>query len=370
MRFSAIHHSVTIAPERACIRSARGRAAVCLGVWLAMMLGDPGLLSLRAAETVERAEYEMRGEVTIPPRTLVSRRARLYLTLIGVTAPFRARAWADHRGRFRMKRIPPATYTLSIYVPGVGEILQTVEITESFADAAGRIHKQFVFDEETLRNQARAVITGVVSVRELSIPGKARGEFRKAQGRLRARRVEDAIRHLERAVELAPQFIEAMNNLGTVHFQKNDYAGAERYFRRALELEPDAFEPLVNLGGVLLATGSASEAMEFNRRAQELRPHDALANAQLGLSYFRLGDFNQALEYLQHTKELDPAHFTNPQIALARIYMRRSQREAAVRELEEFLEQHPDSPEAGNVRATIEQIQESRSRSASERLPL
>jgi Tfp pilus assembly protein PilF len=335
-----------------------------------MMLVGPGLVPLRAAEPGESAEYEMRGEVTIPPRTLVSRRARLYLTLFGVTAPFRARAWADHRGRFRMKRLPPATYTLSIYVPGVGEILQTVEITESFADAAGRIHKQFVFDEETLRNQARAVNSGVVSVRELSIPSKARGEFRKAQDRLRARKVEEAIRHLERAVELAPQFIEAINNLGTVHFQKNDYSGAERYFRQALQAEPEAFAPLVNLGGVLLATGSASEALEFNRQAQELRPHDALANAQLGLSYFRLGDFNQALEYLQRTKELDPAHFTNPQIALARIYMRRRQREAAVQELEEFLEQHPDSPEAGNVRDTIERIQESRSQSAGERPPL
>jgi len=43
---------------------------------------------------------------------------------------------------------------------------------------------------------------------------------------------------------------------------------------------------------------------------------------------------------------------------------------AAVRELEEFLEQHPDSPEAGNVRDTIEQIHQFRSQSAGERLPL
>ena len=369
MLFPAFRNSPLV-PEPSRARSGRGRVAVCLSLWLGIAFAEPALHSLQAAEPGERSELEFRGEVTIPPRALVSRRARLYLTLLGVTAPFRARTWADHRGRFRLKKIPPATYALSIYIPRVGEILQTVEITESFADTAGRVHKKFVFDEETLRNQVRAVNAGVVSVRELSVPGKAWGEFRKAQDRLRGRRVEEAIRHLERAVELAPQFIEAMNNLGTIYFRKNDYATAERCFRQALEIEPEAFEPLVNLGGVLLATGSASEAMGFNRRAQAIRPHDPLANAQLGLSYFRLGDFDLALEYLQRTKELDPAHFTNPQITLARIYLRRSQREAALRELEEFIEQHPDSPEANNVRATIEKIQDAEPRSLGERLPL
>ena len=55
--------------------------------------------------------------------------------------------------------------------------------------------------------------------------------------------------------------------------------------------------------------------------------------------------------------ELDPAHFSNPQLPLARIYLRRSEQEAALRELEDFLEHHPDSPTAPQVRAMIEEIQ-------------
>jgi Flp pilus assembly protein TadD len=341
----------------------RGAAAACVCLCLVVLGSDPGAGLLQAQERDQQAELEFRGEVTLPPRTLVSRRARLFVGLVGVSFPFRERTWADHRGRFRFKDVPAGSYTLAIYIPGVGEMLQTVEITESFADARGRVVKKFSYDRETLQERTRVVNTGVVSVRELSISRKARGEFRKAQDRLRDRKVDEAIALLKRAVELAPQFMEAMNNLGTIYFQKGEFDVAEDYFRQALAIEPEAFEPMVNLGGVLLTTGSAHEAIEFNQRAQELRPLDALANAQLGLCYFRLGEFGKALEHLQMTRDLDPAHFSNPQLTMARIYLRRSQREAALRELEEFLEQHPDSGESENVRATIEEIRESRARS-------
>jgi len=340
-----------------------------MAICLAVLGSEPGLISLQAQERDKEAELEFRGEVILPPRTMVSRRARLFLHLAGVTFPFRERTWADHRGRFRFKDVPPGSYTLAIYIPGVGEMLQTVEITESFADAQGRVVKKFSFDQETLQERTRVVNTGVVSVRELSISGKARGEFRKAQDRLRDRKVDEAIVLLKRAVELAPQFMEAMNNLGTIYFQKGEFQVAGDYFRQALAIEPEAFEPMVNLGGVLLATGSAHEAIEFNQRAQELRPLDALANAQLGLCYFRLGEFGPALEYLQRTKELDPAHFSNPQLTIARIHLRRSQREAALQELEDFLEQHPDSSESDSVRTTIEEIRERQARTSGERLP-
>ena len=350
-------------------RHRRRAAAACLGLCLAVLGTDPGVVSLQAQDRDKETELEFRGEVTLPPRTLVSRRSRLFLHLTGVTFPFRARTWADHRGRFRFKDVPPGSYTLAIYIPGIGEMLQTVAITESFADAQGRVVKKFSFDQETLQEQPRIVNTGVVSVRELSISRKAKGEFKKAQDRLRDRKVDEAIRLLKRAVELAPQFMEAMNNLGTIYFQKGEFAVAENYFRQALAIEPEAFEPMVNLGGVLLATGSAHEAIEFNQRAQELRPLDALANAQLGLGYFRLGEFGPALEYLERTKELDPAHFSNPQLTIARIHLRRSQREAALRELEDFLERHPDSRESDTVRTTIEEIRESQARSTDDRRP-
>ena len=345
-------------------RSQQASARVCFGLVFGVLgLLLPGLAAERPADRLD-----FRGRVTLPPKIL-SPRTRLTLALTGVTTPFSGRTWADPSGRFRFRHLQPGSYSLSIYIPGTGEILQTVDITPSFADPKGQVEKQFVFDEQTLQAQVRAVPGGVISVRELATPAKARKEYSKAQARLRARDVEGAIEHLKRAVELAPQFIEALNNLGTIYFQRQEFSRAEGYFRKALEIEPEAFAPLVNLGGVLLALGQKEEAIEINQKAQDARPQDALANAQLGLSYYLLGDYEEAASYLEQTKEIDPAHFTNPQISLARIYLRRAQEKEALRELEEFLEQHPDSPLAPDVKAMIEKLQQSHANSADEPPP-
>jgi tetratricopeptide (TPR) repeat protein len=115
----------------------------------------------------------------------------------------------------------------------------------------------------------------------------------------------------------------------------------------------------VNLGGALLARNQYEEALPVIRKAHALRPEDALANALLGLSYFRLGDDEQAIEHLTSAKQSDPANFTYPQLALARIYSRQDDPYRAASELREFLACHPDSEESPNVQRWLALLQES-----------
>jgi len=316
------------------------------------------LLLVISSFAVEPAKklLEFRGSVTLPAGAL-SRGRRLSISLFGVDTPYTGHAWSDFQGRFRFPDLAPGSYTLSIYIPNNGEIVETVDITKSFSDSKGRMERKFEFNEERLRLLLRPVSQDVVSVRVLGISGKARGEYEKAQLRLQRQDVDGAIQHLEKAVALSPRFAEALNNLGTIYFQRREYAKAEHSFRQALELDPQAYVPLVNLGGTLLAMGRAKEALAINLRAQKARPNDALANAQLAFSYLFLHDDENALTYLRLTKELDPAHFTHPEISLAKIYMHRSERAAALRELKDFLEYHPDSSQAPDVRAAIERLQ-------------
>lgn len=309
------------------------------------------------AQEARRALLEFRGQVTVPPGT-VARGRRISASLVGVRLPFNKRVTADSRGRFRFKNLRPGTYSLSILIPGAGEVLRTVDVTASFADSRGRVERQFPFDAAALREQARPVPQGLVSVRELTISRRARSEYRRAQGRLERHDAEGAIQYLEKAVQEAPQYLEAWNNLGTIYFQRREYGRAEEYFRKALEQDADAFEPRVNLGGALLAGGRPEEALAINQEAQAARPQDPLANAQLGINYFLLGDYDEAIRHLEATKDLDPAHFSNPQITLAEIHLRLSKEGAALGELEDFLQHHPDAPEASSARATIRKIEQ------------
>jgi tetratricopeptide (TPR) repeat protein len=161
------------------------------------------------------------------------------------------------------------------------------------------------------------------------------------------------MKRLRKAVEIAPGFSAAWNHLGTIAYKAQQYDEAAADFRKALTADPEAYEPLVNLGGVLLNLSKTDEAWSYNVHAVLKRPEDALANSQLGMNYYELGKADLAIKHLEQARKLDPGHFSNPQLLLAEIYMRRQENARAAEVLEQFLAVHPDWPRAAAMREAI-----------------
>ena len=290
--------------------------------------------------------YEVAGHIFPETQAAVS--------LHGSTSPFTTSTEADDAGRFTFKKLESGTYTLSIFVASRGEARQTIEVGPASADAHGRVNlaihlKDSDFVTEPLRRQH------AVSARQLAISEKALRAYEDAQKDLERRDSTAAVKHLEQAVAIAPQFSTAWNNLGTIAYQTRQFPRAEECFRQSLNQDPTAFEPLVNLGGVLVTLHRLDEALDYNVRAVLTRSNDALANSQLGMVYFELGQFDQAVKYLERARRIDPAHFSHPQLFLAEIHLRRGEKREAADVLEDFLSHHPDYPQAAKVRQNIEE---------------
>lgn len=293
-------------------------------------------------------EFELRVQVL--PKGLSS------VSVHGSTTPFSFFGQTDFSGRIRVRGLSAGPYTVTAVSRDGAEARQTVQVSPSLADNKRRVHVtiETAHPESGLSEASRR--KALVSARELSIPERARQEYAEAQRRLGRRDVNGAIQHLKRAVEAAPQFVAAWNNLGTIAYQSREFGQAAGYFEEALKHDPDAYEPLVNLGGTLLSLERPQDALPLNRRAVEMRPGDALANVQLGMNYLRLGNFDPAEKYLKAAKKLDPAHFSNPQLLLAELYARRGEARRAADELEDFLRHNPDWPEAAKLRGAIAKL--------------
>ncbi len=306
------------------------RLLLCAVVSVAAFAGDP--------------QYELVGKLTPPGPAAVS--------VFGVATPFTESTLASG-GRFTFKKLAAGAYTIAVYMPGRGEARRTIEIGPSNADEHQRVELDLAFQDsdfelaDVLRRQH------TVTTRQLAIPDKAVRDYQDAQKDLARHDIESAVKHLEHAVELAPQFAEAWNNLGTIAYQTQKYQRAEECFREALDADPAAYEPLVNLGGVLINLHKLDEAWQANVFAVLTRPNDALANSQLGMTYFELGKMDLAEKYFREACRLDPAHFSHPQLFLAEIHLRRGERRAAADDLEDFLKHHPDWPQAAKMRQTI-----------------
>lgn len=295
--------------------------------------------------------YELAGRIQQP-------QTEAAVSLFGATTPFRDATVSDPSGRFEFKKLEPGTYTLAIFVPARGEARQTIEVGPGTADERHRVilnlrltDADFVFADSERRHHA-------VSARQLSVPERAVRDYQQAQKSLGRHDVEPATKSLEHAVEIAPQFSAAWNELGTIAYQTGKYLRAEQCFRQALDQDPEAFEPLVNLGGVLVTLGRTGESLDYNVRAVLLRPNDALANSQLGQSYYQAGNFDLSLKYLERARNLDPAHFSHPQLVIAEIHLRRGDRKAAADDLEDFLKHHPDWPKADAMRRRIAEFRQ------------
>ena len=286
--------------------------------------------------------FEIRGRLVPESASMVS--------LFGATTPFYAGTQSDARGRFRFRGLAAGQYTLAVFIPGTGEVRQTVELGPATAGSKGRLDLTIPTGDPLLVSQEALPDRAKVSARELSIPESARREYENAQKNLGRRNVAAAVSHLERAVAIAPQYAKAWNNLGTIAYQARQYTRADECFRKALEQNPGSYEPLVNLGGVLLNEGKPEDALPYNRYAVLSRPHDALANSQLGMNYFALGNLESSQKYLEAAERIDPAHFSYPQLTLARIHLLRNQRGRAAQELRDFLRRHPGASETAQVR--------------------
>jgi Tfp pilus assembly protein PilF len=270
----------------------------------------------------------------------------LRVSIFGVEAPYVESSEVNRSGEFRFRSLAPGNYTVAVVRNGLGEIRRTVVISAAVADPSGVVHATIPY---TSSEAAASPDGGVVSVRQLSVPGSASAKYADARKRLAAHDPEGAVRILEEAVAAAPKYSAAWNALGVIAFQTGDDMRAETLFRKALAADPDSFEPLVNLAGVL-----------FNQRAVQARPEDALANAQLGMNYFKLDQPDQAEQYLLSAKRLDPAQFYQPQIFLADIYARRGNRKAAIKELEDVLAIRPDGPLSDSIRHNLAQLSATR----------
>jgi tetratricopeptide (TPR) repeat protein len=115
--------------------------------------------------------------------------------------------------------------------------------------------------------------------------------------------LEEAVQHLERTLQLKPDYADAHNNLGGVLAKQHKVAEAIQCYEQALGYNPAYAEAHCNLGVALAAQGKLAEAIQHFERAVQLKPGYAEAHCYLGIAFAGQGrpaeaaaQFEQALD--------------------------------------------------------------------------
>lgn len=136
-----------------------------------------------------------------------------------------------------------------------------------------------------------------------------------------------------RALECAPDLMQAHANLGLLLEAQGAVDEAAASYRRAIALAPDQPEPYVNLGG-LLARGKQFEQAELAyRQALHLNPESPGVWSNLGALYAALRQDAEAEGCYRHALALDPRH-GKTRFNLACLLLRQGQLEEGWQALE------------------------------------
>ena len=120
---------------------------------------------------------------------------------------------------------------------------------------------------------------------------------------------DEAIQHLQEAIDIDPTYVPAYSTLGYVLLQKGRPAESLNYLETALRIDPDFVSAHFNIANTLLQLGRAEEALSHLQKALASDPNDA--EAQKNMAWIlatcpdsRIRNGAKAVQLAEHANEL------------------------------------------------------------------
>jgi len=170
---------------------------------------------------------------------------------------------------------------------------------------------------------------------------------------------DDAIEHYEKALNLAPDFYPAHNNVGSDYVSRSDFPAAKSHFENAIRLNQSDSEAHLNLANVLLMMRDYDNALKNVQEGLQREPQSPFGQFLLGSIYQRLGKLTEAERALRQALVLDPT-MSRVRLELVNLYLAQKKNLEATTELKAFLQNSPADPLAPKARALLLRLESAR----------
>lgn len=261
----------------------------------------------------------------------------------------------DRLGKFHFPGLVPLQYRLSVRHPGFKEIDREVNLVLQFSDY---VQMTLVPDDASTKRAPSA--SGLVI--NASVPPEAQKEFDAAQAALlgddkKKENLNEGIRHLEKAVSIYPNFLEAQVLLGMGYMDMKQWDKAEQALRQAVQLNTKAVTAYFALGEVYRQQKKYKEAEQTLLEGLKLDDNSVQGHFTLGRLYYDKGELVKAGPHvgtaLQRNPKLAEGH-----LLAGNILLRVRQAENALAEFQAYLVLAPNgefAPQARDIVAKLKQ---------------
>jgi tetratricopeptide (TPR) repeat protein len=256
---------------------------------------------------------------------------------------------ADLSGHFTFVNIPKGNYTIRVEIDGFEVVNQAIENT-------GLVDANVIINLVQKRRSA-AGSAQIVNVNEFTerYPKKAVSYFEKGMSALEQKKYDEAIKNLRQAIELAPTFYQAHNELGLAYRESGRNDDAETEFITAHELNSTGFAPLLNLTTLYIEENEPERAVKTGEEAVKVNSHSAPAFFNLGVALYKTSRLDRAEAALKRALELAPK-MPNVRLMLANVYLKLHRYDSTMDQLNSYIAENPHGQQLEAVQRMREEL--------------
>jgi len=192
-----------------------------------------------------------------------------------------------------------------------------------------------------------------VPVSQLRIPSKAIKEFERYQKAFHSGDVPTSVEHLQKALQIFPDFIQAHLALGLRFIQLGEYQKALIEHKTALSLYPRSAQTHQDLSLTLLLLNRYQEAEAEARQSLEIDSQSVSAHYVLGRALVGQEHVTpEAMEMLRQSENV----FPNASLVLAVIHFQAGQTDQTIAELRNYLRAPVDADNKHKAECWVAQL--------------
>lgn len=152
------------------------------------------------------------------------------------------------------------------------------------------------------------------------------------------------IAEMEKKCKQAPDNVVAFHHLGLVYMKAGRVDDAIKALERCIEIDDQANQPMINLGAIYFGMGNLEKAQELNEQAIRVQPDlSAQAHANLGLIWQQRNELEKSIEAYERAIQYDPKLAT-VWMNLTSVLTMKGEDERALKSARKAVELEPDSP--------------------------
>jgi tetratricopeptide (TPR) repeat protein len=262
-------------------------------------------------------------------------------------------ATTDRSGKFTFTGLAPDIYIVSVRTPGYREVQQQVDLRTQITDY---LQLQLVAADQPSSIRRAGLI-------DVSTPKNAIAEFEKGRhALLEANNNQEGILHLENALKIYPQYLEAMLMLGTAYMDNKEWDKAESTLRQVLTLESKTTAAHFALGELYLRQKKYAEAEKYMLAGVKLDAKSVPGHYMLGRLYYELGDLAKAGPHVGTALQLNPT-FAKGHLLAGNILLHARQAQNALAEFEEYLRLEPKGEFSEQTKEIVRKLRQALAKS-------